>query len=310
MKSYDDAKLRALGPAEPDLEQNRQTIPLRDEHETSAWVVQRNRENSDGSPRPLVVLFHGGGFTLGTADHMIPYARGLAHLFNAVVLSATYRLAPEHLHPYGPKDAWDALQWAAANAQSLGADPGAGFVVGGVSAGGNLAAVLNQQAKDNALNPPLTGCWSVVPLLEPPKKYADRWFSRKQNANAPCLSTAEQDLLDGYYAADKSSLWYSPFNGKEAFVGLSRTYLQVCGGDPLRDDGLVLYQALRDAGVQTRIDVYPGMPHGFWTAFPGYKTSELFMQDLAEGFGWLLEKRFDAQKVESVLYIPSHSTSD
>ena len=293
MKSADDAKLKALGPAEPEIKQRRHDITLRDGYKTTAWILQPGTEIDVTTARPLIVLFHGGGFTIGTENHMIRYGRGLVRLFNAVVVSATYRLAPEYPHPYGPIDAWDALQWAAANARSLSADPHLGFIVGGVSAGGNLATVLSQQAKDRNLGPPLTGSWICVPLLVPPAEHLPMWFSREQNAKAPILSTKDQSLLDGYYAADTSSPWYSPFNSKDAHTGLPPAYLQVCGGDPLRDDGLILYRALREVDVKTRLDVYPGMPHGFWTAFPQFETSKLFIEDLAEGFAWLLGTKVD-----------------
>ncbi|KAI9666544.1 MAG: hypothetical protein M1821_004480 [Bathelium mastoideum] len=305
MKKYDTANLRALGPPEAGLLEERQMITLRDGHETSAWILRLDDHASTNIPRPIVVLFHGGGFTLGTADHMVPYARGLVRLFNAVVISATYRLAPEYPHPYGPMDAWDAVVWTARNANSLGADPKSGFIVGGVSAGGNLAVVLSQQAKSQKLDPPLTGAWVCVPLLEPPEKHSSLWFSREQNADAPCLSTAEQGHLDEYYAADMLSPWYSPFNHEDALIDLPPAYLQVCGGDPLRDDGLVLHQVFKDSGVKTRMDLYPGMPHGFWSFFPNYRTSKLFLEDLAKGFAWLLEKEIDVQKIGNVLYLPS-----
>ena len=173
MKSHDNTQLRALGPGGPEVVEERQMITLRDGQQTAAWIVRSGNSISTDVVRPLVILFHGGGFTLGTADHMIPYARGRVKLFNAVVISATYRLAPEYPHPYGPMDAWDALVWAAENARSLGADPHSGFIVGGVSAGGNLGAVLSQQAKSTKLDPPLTGAWLCVPLLEPPESYND-----------------------------------------------------------------------------------------------------------------------------------------
>jgi len=65
----------------------------------------------------------------------VPYARGLARLYNAITVCVDYRLAPEYPFPIGALDAYSVLKWSARNAASLGADPERGLIVGGVSAG-------------------------------------------------------------------------------------------------------------------------------------------------------------------------------
>ena len=101
-------------------------------------------------------------------------------------MNVDYRLAPEAPFPAAPNDAWDALTWAAANAKEvLGADPSKGFIVCGTSAGGNLTDVVAHLARDEKLNPPLTG---LIELGESAKRTkiggvdTDRWFSPR------CLS--------------------------------------------------------------------------------------------------------------------------
>lgn len=80
-------------------------------------------------------------------------------------------------------------RWAAANAKSWGADPSAGFVVGGTSAGGNISAVLAHVARDENLSPPLTGQYLAIPAVLPqakiPEKYKQYMHSYEQNENAP-----------------------------------------------------------------------------------------------------------------------------
>lgn len=61
---------------------------------------------------------------------------------SARFVSLLHKLAPEFKFPYSPKDAWDALKWAAANVKSWEADPSVGFVVGGMPAGANLASAV------------------------------------------------------------------------------------------------------------------------------------------------------------------------
>src|SRR4051812_12703267 len=96
-------------------------------------------EGADG-PRPLLVFFHGSGFVLCSLDTHDGICRNLCAGADCIVASVDYRLAPEHPFPAAPEDCLAATRWCAANAASLGADPGR-IVVGGDSAGGNLAAV-------------------------------------------------------------------------------------------------------------------------------------------------------------------------
>lgn len=74
---------------------------------------------------------------VGDNQQLTPYGRGFARAFDAVVVTVAYRLAPEHKFPTAPNDVEDTLLWLAKNAESLGADPSKGFVLGGISAGGS-----------------------------------------------------------------------------------------------------------------------------------------------------------------------------
>ena len=61
--------------------------------------------------------------------------------------------------------------------------------------------------------------------------------------------------------------------------------------DPLRDEGLIYATMLEeDNGIKTRVEVYPGLPHGHWGFFPFLESSKKFRKEQVEGFGWLLGK--------------------
>ncbi|KAL9107987.1 MAG: hypothetical protein Q9227_007202 [Pyrenula ochraceoflavens] len=317
VKAFDQENMRLLGPLPPNLEEFEKSVPLRDGVEVPARIVRpiaassTSTNASNGKSRPLIVLFHGGGFTLGTELQTEPFARGLASLFDAVVISATYRLAPEHPFPTGPLDAYDVLSWAASSAtKGLGAEPaanrGGGFIVGGVSAGGNISAVLTQLSRERGLSPPLTGQWVCVPLWEPHEEGERRkWISRRQNKDAAGLSTEDQDILDGYYQADNRSELYSPLNSDKGLRGTPKSLVHVCGGDPLRDDGLLLAKGLLDAGVDVKLEIFRGLPHAFWMFFPQLRSTRKYMVDLAQGFAWLLGKSVDANQIGEVLFMPT-----
>ena len=182
----EEAQLAALGPLSPDLTEFSRSIPMRDGY-SSEVVITKPTGVAPPAGRPLILMFFGGGFYLGSPKTMIPYARSFARLFNAVCISGNYRLAPEFKFPYAVHDAWDTLVWTAANANDLGATPSAGFVVGGVSAGANLGAVLAQMAKEQQLEPKLTGQWLSIPVLLDekivPEKYKDLYLAWEQNAH-------------------------------------------------------------------------------------------------------------------------------
>lgn len=278
------------------------TIPMRDGHESEIRVFKPVSPPAEGSP--LLVLLFGGGFITGSNMQLVPIARSAAALYGATAVTLSYRRAPESKFPTAPNDAWDSVKWLAENASSLGADPSVGFVLGGVSAGGALAIVSAQRAMKEKLAHPLTGLWACIPVtLEDqivPAEYKHMWHSRKQNEDVPLLNGKAIENIRGLYKPDVTSEDYSPFNSDLGFAGLPRTYVQVCGMDPLRDDGLIYERALRDQGVPTKLDVYPGVPHAHFSAFPQLKQSQKFWADTASSMGWLFGRRPDEEVLKQI----------
>ena len=305
-RAYNEA-FKAAMPVVPDIGESQLEITMRDGYKAHGILIKSNTPAT--SERPLIVLYFGGGFVVGSPGDFAVYGRIFARLFDAVVVLGNYRLAPEDPFPMAPNDAWDTLKWAAANASSLGANPSAGFVVGGGSAGANLTAVVAQLAKDEKLQPALTGQWLCIPAVfeegTVPEKYKSQWFSREQNdGGGPMLDKEALDLIRKAYQYDEHSPLYSPVNSPSGLGGLPKTHLQVCGKDPLRDDGLIYDKMLRENGVETLLDVYPGVPHGVWAFFPMLKVSQKVAYDMAKGMGWLLGERFDDAEMKKLLKLP------
>lgn len=310
MRETSMAKLRASIAAKKEgVTERHITLPYSD-GTSATHIIVSPTDMSKHASHPLVVLFFGGGFILNGPEQFVPYARTLALLFGAVSVCGAYRLAPEHPFPTQSQDGWDVLKWAAENAKTeLGADPDAGFIVGGASAGGNIAAVLAQKAKDENLSPPLTGTYiGTAVFFSPdtvPEEYKDFFISRTQNAEAPVLSKGMLDMMMGAWKPDWSSPWCSPTNAKSGAKGLPKTYQQVCGLDPLRDDGFIYDEMLKKAGVETKLDVYPGLSHAFWAFFPQLEKTHEALKDVAVGFGWLLGKQVDREAAGDAVQAPN-----
>lgn len=272
-------------------------LPVRDGRTTRVRVHKPSSTPSSGSP--LFILLHGGGFCLGDPSMVAADAKAIASTLGAVVVAPSYRLAPENPFPAAAHDVWDTLTWLAqpSNASTLGADLSAGFVIGGISAGANLAAVAAQRyvtANKSADAPKLTGVLLIIPyVLEPelvPADKKDLWFSREQNADALVINAKTMDWITKSYKQDARSPDFSPFNVEGAHAGMPPAYFQVAGQDPLRDDGLVYERVLRENGVRTRLDAYPGVPHGHKFTFPMLKSAVKSNVDFVKGAAWLAGK--------------------
>jgi acetyl esterase/lipase len=90
---------------------------------------------------PVVVNFHGGGFTLGTGTDDARWAKSVLDSTKAVFVSVAYRLAPKYGFSVGVEDSADAVIYLAAHADELRLDPNR-IALSGFSAGGNFALTV------------------------------------------------------------------------------------------------------------------------------------------------------------------------
>ena len=212
-------------------------------------------------PFPLLVFFHGGGFVLGNLEIDDSICRELAAGAGCVVLSIDYRLAPEHKFPAGSDDCLAATRWAARHgAVAFGIDP-ARIAVGGMSAGGNLAAVTALRVRDQG-GPPLCGQLLGVPVTDycEPGTESYRSFAAGYTLSRDEMLWFWQQYLN---APSEAELPYvSPLRAR-SLTNLPPAFVFTAECDVLRDEGEAYAARLREAGVPVTMKRYDGMVHPF-----------------------------------------------
>jgi cation diffusion facilitator CzcD-associated flavoprotein CzcO/acetyl esterase/lipase len=194
-------------------------------------------------PHPIVVYFHGGGWVLGDAQSDDPFCRDLCRRSGMIVLSVDYRHAPEHRFPAAAEDGHSALRWVADHATALGGRPGP-LLVAGWSAGGNIAAVTCQLARDRG-GPAIAGQLLVCPVTDG----TFEWPSYSENATGYFLTRSLMYWFWDLYCApaDRSDPRASPLRGR--LEGLPPAFVLTAEFDPLRDEGIAYAETLAATGV-------------------------------------------------------------
>ena len=233
---------------------------MRDGHQIGVKIY--HPMNATGKKKlPLLFVTHGGGWIQGTfitEESWLLYP--IFTNFEFVVVNVDFRLAPEHTYPTYVEDCWDALRWAAGQAEQLGADSSKIFL-GGSSAGACLAAVMAQMASN--ANMQIGGVVLNVPVTCHP-----RWFPRETyeyTSYVQCAGTmlTGEEMFQVWDMACPDSargkeVKASPLLGE--VKGLPPHLVFVAGQDPLRDEGIAYVEKLERAGVKVKSHIYQGVP--------------------------------------------------
>lgn len=247
---------------------------------TAGGVPVRVYRPAVSDPLPTVVFLHGGGWVIGDLDTADPVCRMLCRDVEAVVVSVDYRRAPEARFPAAVEDAWSAFEWVAGHVDEYGGDIDR-LAVGGDSAGGNLAAVVAQQAAEADV--PLAAQMLVYPAVDLLGDYPSR------HENPPGLMTladmrwaaehyvgmSEDDPRAAGLARDPR---LSPLLAP-SLAGVAPAVVVTAEFDPLRDEGNAYARALEKAGVRVEHREFAGLVHGFYGL-------EMFSPVVVEAMSW------------------------
>ena len=210
--------------------------------------------------RGVIVYYHGGGWVTGALDQFDTLARLLALRTDCAVVLVDYRLAPEHPYPTAVSDAWTALEWVAAHLDQI-AGRRVPLIVAGDSAGGTLAAVLAQRARESGpeialqvLVYPVTDCDFDRPTYLDPE-------------NQLIVRRATMAWFWDHYAPDHSvrvNPDASPLRA-DSLAGVAPAVILTAEHDVLRDEGELYARQLAAAGVGVQHKRFEGQMHGFFT---------------------------------------------
>lgn len=202
----------------------------------------------------VILHCHGGGYSTGSSLYARTLTSKLAATASMDVLCFDYRLAPENPYPAAQEDAmkaWNYLMLLGYGAKDV--------ILTGDSAGGNMALALALRLKEEERLLP-----GGIVLMSPWTDLTSSGESFETKAELdPVLNRAYIDRMIQAYAPDSDlkDPMISPLYGN--FEGFPPTYIQVGENEILLSDAQRLYQALVDANVSAKIDIFPGMWHVF-----------------------------------------------
>jgi acetyl esterase len=207
------------------------------------------------APFPVALYFHGGGFVGGDLTVADEPARDMAVGAGILVVSATYRRAPEHRFPAAVDDAWAALEWTRANVAACGGDV-TRIALTGDSAGGNLAAVTAVRARDEGA--PVQAQVLIYPLTDP----ASVTPSKIEYAQGYVITAAALRWFGAQYADPQQALDPRLAVARTpSLAGLPPTLILTNECDAMRDEAETYGALLAAAGVDVTVRRFDGLVH-------------------------------------------------
>jgi acetyl esterase len=231
---------------------------------------------ADAGLQPVLVYFHGGGFTIGSIATADPMCRFLARAAGCLVVSVGFRIAPEDPFPAAVDDCLAALRWVGEHAASFSGDP-ARLAVGGDASGATFAAVCAQLVRDGG--PPLV----FQLLLSPCTDFSTRHPSRDEFGDDELIPSATVDaLMDAYAPAgvDRTDPRVSPLLAED-LTGVAPAYLLAAQYDFLRDEEQAYADRLSAAGVDVTFRCWPGTVHNFFSMYDHLDVARAAMGEAA-----------------------------
>ncbi len=216
-------------------------------------------KNASNKVLPVIVYYHGGGWVIADLDTYESSPIALAEKANAVVVSVAYRQAPENKFPAAHEDSFEVYKWVVNNAAEIGGDANM-IATAGESAGGNLSVAVALMARERGVKLPVH-IVSVYPIADGDIQSP----SYEEFANAVPLNKGFMKWFFDMYLPDWQSNDYPLINLIDADLsGLPPITIVNAQIDPLENEGKVLADKLKAAGVDVERKMYEGVTHEFF----------------------------------------------
>ncbi|KQO64303.1 alpha/beta hydrolase [Curtobacterium sp. Leaf261] len=271
---------RALTGLAPSGDTSCVTISMPKKRAPSVRVYRPNEQQSDAA----LFWIHGGGMIIGRASIDDRLCASTARELGMVVVSAEYRLAPDHSYPIPLDDCLQGWMWLQEHAASLGVDRER-IAIGGQSAGGGLAAGLVQRLADSTYPDPVAQ-WLFCPMLDD-RTAADRDLDRIDHFvwNNRINRFGWRSYLGTVPGSPRVPEYAAPARRTD-LGGLPPAWIGVGDIDLFRDEDMAYAAALRAGGAPVDTVVVPGAPHGFEAWAP---DTVLAREYVAGAQAWLRE---------------------
>ena len=252
------------------------------------YIPNEQKENVPG-----VLWIHGGGYAIGIPEQDSSYIDDLIEKSGCIVVSPDYTRSTDAPYPAALNDCYASLEWLCEHAAEYGIRDDQIFI-GGDSAGGGLAAAVTLLARDKG-EFSIAYQMLVYPMLD------DRMITdSSQNNDAPIWNSKSNEeawklYLGGLYGTDNVPKYAAPARETD-YSDLPPTITFVGTIDPFYDETLQYAENLKNAGVETCVQVYEGCFHGF-DLLSYTSVARKSREFLLEGFSNAVKTCFKAQPV-------------
>lgn len=255
-------------------------------------LILRPGKREVGKLSQGILWIHGGGYVTGMAGMVyMSRALNLVKKYGVTVITPEYRLSGREPYPAALKDCYRALLYLKKHAKELGVRDDQ-LMVGGESAGGGLAAAVCMYAKDKG-KVQIAYQMPLYPMID----NEDTETSRDNHA--PVWNTKRNHYGWKQYLKNiegrKVPAYAAPARRKD-YTRLPPAYTFICTAEPFYAETLAYVERLKKAGVEAKVDVYPGLFHAFDMLLPFLKASKRAAKNFEEHSEYAAKHYFARQE--------------